>query len=890
MKKSLLLLAVCLSAFVCRAQNTTIVASHISVFGGTPVTGQFCLTPTDASGNPLNVTTTTGQQFTPQTPLCFPIVAGVLSGAAIVPDTSLTQPANACYALTIKNNFGQIIGSYQCLQPQGSTWSFDSYVPSTLPSIPALQMPQFKTNGTKNIAQTVLDIRGPGVTYGAGGAVNIAGSTIVTVHQAGQTAAISTATLCSSVSCPAGQYTISASLIETGTACSSATAGSVIPSISWTDSNGTAQTSTIPAFLAGLKFATTLTGASSGGSLTVSSNGSMIQYSTAYSACTTGTGTYQLDMTVGIGGASVVSGPGGIAGQAITPSSVTSQIVNGTVYAAAVNGAGIGNAQSAWSSSVAYSQCSAVSYSSVNYLAVAPSTNVTPGTNAADWWPVPNANTPTAADCGFYIAASQVNGITGGSQLVLPPGNTNTCIGFMEPTVTTPGNPVVAILGAGKHISTITQTCNISNAVVQQPDSSVNFAFAGIDWEGFTVNANWNAPAAMNVYGAQQFKIKHVQLLNPADGSDHYIEFGHVAPITSLHQKSWVYEPHIDDLDTGNYHGPGTGASITASVSGGVPTFTVVSGGSFYAATYSQLILSGTGASADVPCTSRGTDTINVTSGAITSITTTATGCTSPLYASVFGGNQVKYCIKFNDASDSKDIMAMTPSECNTGVYLSNISSQLDLTKTHPIATYIGIEDLANNNFYATQMDSIYRYGFDFEGATNTENVYGTKFEYSTSLPGTADYHFGTISGSPTTAPYQITIFGDACGNAPANTNGYYHFLASNGGGNGFIPLFVHPYETISCDQLASNTTTNNYAGSVFRVAGGNYAQYFVGNGFDYSAAGAFTVSALPSASSYGARATVIVTDSSTYTPGTCTGGGTKFMIAVSDGTNWSCH
>lgn len=1247
MKKSLLLLALCLSAFVCLAQNTTIVASHIDVFNGIPVTGQFCLTPTDGSGNPINVTTTTGQQFTPQTPLCFPIVAGVLSGAAIVPDTSLTQPANVCYALTIKNNFGQIIGSYQCLQPQGGTWSFDSYVPSTLPSIPALQMPQFKTNGTLNPAQTVLDLRGPGVSYSAGGIINItgagsggtslhpadcagsgapswcsgstadayiraacsalpstggivdlagltgnltattrgcstsskqvvfiqdptstltvtetdgdvtfpldnnsmfiglgngacvsnagirltsstniagvvgpahvdgsqeqftakalcitghagatvsiapifeqrnfanttisenqvfvcngycaaaidgsdiqinhnwfnvsaggtgvsgtglhikgsgalgtgcniqtvyvsenqiehaygggpdilvegdgagalacnvridkggvergatsgstigiklqdclncsvdhvnssgtsggtdlinisqtalgrtqnvsitdmyvggsytngindttpggkvlsssaypqittyyaqpgydsdAGGTLASAHQTGKTAAISTTTLCSSASCPAGQYAVNVSMMETGTACSSATAGSAVPSISWTDSNGTAQTSPVPALLGGLKFATSLTGAFASGTLVISTNGSAISYSTAYTACTTGTGTYQLDVAVGTPGSGPAAGNAAvaIAGQTITPA-----IVNRQISAAGVNGAGIGVAQSAWSSSTNYPQCSAVSRSGNNYLAVASSTNVTPGTNTTYWWQVPNANTPTAADCAFYIAAAQVNGITGGQQLILPPGNTNTCIGFMEPTVTTPGNPVVAILGAGKHVSTITQTCSISNAVLTQPDSGTNFAFAGIDWEGFTVNANWNAPADMNVYGAQQFKIKHVQLLNPADGSDHYIEFGHVAPITSLHQKSWVYEPHIDDLDTGNYHGPGSGASITAAVSGGVPTLTVVSGGSSFNSTYSQLILSGTGANADIPCTSRGTDTINVTSGAITSISTTATGCTSPLYASVFGGNQVKYCIKFNDASDSKDIMAMTPSECNTGVYLSNISSQLDLTKTHPIATYIGIEDLANNNFYATQMDTIYRYGFDFEGATNTENLYGTKFEYSASIPGVADYHFGTVTGSPATAPYQITIFGDACGNAPATTNGYYHFLASNGGGNSFIPLFVHPYETISCDQLASNSTTNNYAGSVFRVAGGNYAGYFVGNGFDFASGGAFTVSGLPSASSAGARAMLLVIDASSYTPGTCTGGGSDYMIAVSNGTNWSCH
>jgi hypothetical protein len=84
-----------------------------------------------------------------------------------------------------------------------------------------------------------------------------------------------------------------------------------------------------------------------------------------------------------------------------------------------------------------------------------------------------------------------------------------------------------------------------------------------------------------------------------------------------------------------------------------------------------------------------------------------------------------------------------------------------------------GIQDLGNNNFFATQMDSIFRYGFDFEGATNVENVYGTLFEWNIQNEfGSSDYHFGTIAASPTNAPYAINIFGDICGNN-AGFNGY---------------------------------------------------------------------------------------------------------------------
>lgn len=51
-----------------------------------------------------------------------------------------------------------------------------------------------------------------------------------------------------------------------------------------------------------------------------------------------------------------------------------------------------------------------------------------------------------------------------------------------------------------------------------------------------------------------------------------------------------------------------------------------------------------------------------------------------------------------------------------------------------------------------------------------------------------------------------------------------------------------------------------------------------------------YTVGTLPSASTLGAGAQVVVSDATTFTPGTCTGGGTDYMIAISSGTSWSCH
>jgi hypothetical protein len=52
----------------------------------------------------------------------------------------------------------------------------------------------------------------------------------------------------------------------------------------------------------------------------------------------------------------------------------------------------------------------------------------------------------------------------------------------------------------------------------------------------------------------------------------------------------------------------------------------------------------------------------------------------------------------------------------------------------------------------------------------------------------------------------------------------------------------------------------------------------------------AYTVAKLPAASYVGANAFVIVTDSASFTPGPCKGGGSDQMLATSNGSTWTCH
>jgi hypothetical protein len=134
---------------------------------------------------------------------------------------------------------------------------------------------------------------------------------VATVNQTSQTALISTSTLCAAASCNAGnnQYRVDFNFYGSGTACSSVTAGSVTFLLTWTDNNAVthsavalqmqAQTgAATTAMQASFPFQTALANESGEGSMVISTNGTIIQYATGYTACTTGTGTYNLRAAV----------------------------------------------------------------------------------------------------------------------------------------------------------------------------------------------------------------------------------------------------------------------------------------------------------------------------------------------------------------------------------------------------------------------------------------------------------------------------------------------------------------------------------------------------------------------------------------------------------------
>ena len=143
-----------------------------------------------------------------------------------------------------------------------------------------------------------------------GGAAKLVQSTAPGyIHTTGQTAAIPTATLCASSggACnQAGQYRVDWNFVENGTACAVPGPGGVTFLLTWTDHSGAHSAVSLPmqnsasltAPSAVFTFQTAAPNAWASGSFNIQSNGAVIQYATGYTACGTGTGTYELNATV----------------------------------------------------------------------------------------------------------------------------------------------------------------------------------------------------------------------------------------------------------------------------------------------------------------------------------------------------------------------------------------------------------------------------------------------------------------------------------------------------------------------------------------------------------------------------------------------------------------
>lgn len=115
---------------------TTVSASNLKDASGSLVTNAtIWFQPVLSDGTPTSFRSggTEGQT------VCTPVTTTVVNGAfsCVLADTSLTTPANVAYATTLADNLTgkSLLGAGYLIQPSGSTWSFDTYVPNLAPQV-----------------------------------------------------------------------------------------------------------------------------------------------------------------------------------------------------------------------------------------------------------------------------------------------------------------------------------------------------------------------------------------------------------------------------------------------------------------------------------------------------------------------------------------------------------------------------------------------------------------------------------------------------------------------------------------------------------------------------------------------------------------------------------
>lgn len=120
------------------AQFTTVSASSVGGTGHLVASGMIFWQPVTG----FRIGSSSGQAL--GTPYSAAVTTGAFSLS--VPDASLSSPTYPCYSVTVIDNLtGNVLlgaglaadgihvntgGAYGCVQPSGSTWSFDSYVPA----------------------------------------------------------------------------------------------------------------------------------------------------------------------------------------------------------------------------------------------------------------------------------------------------------------------------------------------------------------------------------------------------------------------------------------------------------------------------------------------------------------------------------------------------------------------------------------------------------------------------------------------------------------------------------------------------------------------------------------------------------------------------------------
>ena len=422
----------------------------------------------------------------------------------------------------------------------------------------------------------------------------------------------------------------------------------------------------------------------------------------------------------------------------------------------------------------------------------------------------------TQLDC-LAATLGQNLATTGNVAIALGSGTYNTCSGITLAPASRSQSYVISILGVGSYGisglpggSTINQTCSSSIPTVYLPEESSSLSYPATSpsprIEGVQINANHLAPNALGIYGhAIDGVIRDVFALN---GTQSPIQLGSQP---DLNNYGWLYEWKLEDVYVTDTAPHGGGAAISVSVSGGLPVFTVTTGGSGYTSNATITLLGTRGGISNTPCSSLGTSSLTITGGVVTGASSTATGCVAPMYAYVWDGYPISYAVDIQHMTDSTVDNLIVQQTVGQVAAVSLITGNVSFTNAH-------LESGSRYGF----LDNLPGYNQDTFSGTNCGELFDSCFKMGTASQITDTRASNWLSNSPyftffslSSTSLGIKIDSLICEQNAGLTREGNKILTPSGAINGpgiasGNNSYLHIDENSQCNNLAQPVTANS--------------------------------------------------------------------------------
>lgn len=447
----------------------------------------------------------------------------------------------------------------------------------------------------------------------------------------------------------------------------------------------------------------------------------------------------------------------------------------------------------------------------------------------------------TAADAAFNAAvAYQQTGGNNGAVVDLGGDGWSICNqeqGWVLPQAI--NNNGVSIIGAAEGTASLSTACTINRTTLPTGSQTGSPISQAAIWNPVPATAtltayhmhdfivSTEAAACMDMEGTiYQSSFANISCVGAAgDGTAtaNSIRFGN----STYPTQAWTFDTSFDSLGAVYRGTQGHGATFSVSVSAGAPSITVSAGGSGYSAN-TIVFLNGIGA-VSKPCTTMGTLTPMIASGAITAVAASGfSGCAGTIYALAYDPVQaIKYGLYFDEVTDSRWDKLEPQIGTVAAMYVGHGDNKG--YSTHPCCGMpIGIIDAAPkvNTWYGTEFDSIGGYGMEALGAPT---LIGSEFIWNANYPGASGYLIEPGAGA-------FTAMGGKC-NTLQSAGGYNQVVSSAGAG--LMPAgssLVSEQEcagdtVVSTLTQQSNSLNITAAGDSLTIGneddtGGNYPSY----------------------------------------------------------------